>query len=87
MKQSGENNKLGAFDEHHAGKEILLDVQRQPGAKIVAAVDQIKDALPAPSGCRRAVDITERTDRTDTIRASVNDVEFELRWRSRWWCS
>ncbi len=58
---------------------IILNVQRQPGANVIQVVDRIqqllpdlRDALPA------AVDVVPLTDRTNTIRASVHDVEFEL---------
>src|ERR1700720_1558209 len=58
---------------------VILNIQRQPGANIIAVVDrvvkllpQLKAALPA------AVQVDILTDRTTTIRASVNDVQFSL---------
>ncbi len=62
------------------GKEgILLVVFKQPGANVIETVDSIKANLPVlrasmPPGVK--VDILD--DRTKTIRASVNDVEFTL---------
>jgi multidrug efflux pump len=58
---------------------VILNIQRQPGANIIAVVDRIKALLPQlrvsiPS----AVDVAVLTDRTTTIRASVKDVQFEL---------
>jgi multidrug efflux pump len=58
---------------------VILNVQRQPGANIIAVVNSIKALLPQlraslPSGIETAI----LTDRTTTIRASVHDVEFEL---------
>jgi len=58
---------------------VIINIQRQPGANIIAVVDRIKALLPQlrisiPS----AVDVTVLTDRTTTIRASVKDVQFEL---------
>ncbi len=58
---------------------VILNIQRQPGANIIAVVDRIKALLPQlrvsiPS----AVDVSVLTDRTITIRASVKDVQFEL---------
>ena len=58
---------------------ILLNVQRQPGANVIAVVDSIKAMLPQiKAGLPAGVDVTVLTDRTNTIRASVTDVEFEL---------
>jgi multidrug efflux pump len=58
---------------------ILVNVQRQPGANIIAVVDSIKTLLPSlTSTLPAAVDVSILTDRTNTIRASVQDVEFEL---------
>ena len=58
---------------------VILNIQRQPGANIIEVVDrvkallpQLKDSLPA------AVSINILTDRTVTIRASVEDVQHEL---------
>ncbi|GAN78393.1 MdtB/MuxB family multidrug efflux RND transporter permease subunit [Acidisphaera rubrifaciens] len=72
-----ENDKLGAWADRTPA--IILNVQRQPGANVIAVVDRIKallprlqDALPA------ALNVAVLTDRTNTIRASVADVEFEL---------
>ena len=75
--QSAENNKLASW--MNATPAILLNVQRQPGANVIAVVDQIRKLLPdIRSSLPANVDITVLTDRTNTIRASVNDVQFEL---------
>ena len=58
---------------------IILNIQRQPGANVIQVVDRIKQLLPGLTGSLpAAVDVTVLTDRTNTIRASVHDVEFEL---------
>jgi multidrug efflux pump len=58
---------------------IILNIQRQPGANVIQVVDRIKKLLPQLSeSLPAAVDVTILTDRTNTIRASVHDVEFEL---------
>src|SRR5580693_1837141 len=58
---------------------IILNVQRQPGANVIQVVDRIKKLLPQLSqSLPAAVNVTILTDRTNTIRASVHDVEFEL---------
>jgi multidrug efflux pump len=58
---------------------VIVNIQRQPGANVIAVVDRInallgvlKNSLPT------SVTVTTLTDRTTTIRASVADVEFEL---------
>ena len=58
---------------------MILNVQRQPGANVIAVVDSIKALLPQlQAALPAAVDVAVLTDRTTTIRASVADVEFEL---------
>jgi multidrug efflux pump len=75
--QSAENNKLSSW--MNSTPAILLNVQRQPGANVIAVVNQIRHILPDIHTSMPAnVDITVLTDRTNTIRASVSDVEFEL---------
>ena len=72
-----ENTKLSSW----AGKApaILINVQRQPGANVIQVVDSIKEMLPQiKAGLPASVDVRTLTDRTETIRASVADVEFEL---------
>ncbi len=72
-----ENDRVAAtYNGHQA---VVLDIQRQPGANIVATVDRIKAELPnlqrsLPSAVRMEI----VTDRTETIRASVKDVEATL---------
>lgn len=58
---------------------IILNIQRQPGANVIAVTDRIKNLLPRiraalPSGIK----ISVLTDRTNTIRASVADAQYEL---------
>ncbi|HEY0181708.1 MAG TPA: efflux RND transporter permease subunit, partial [Rhodopila sp.] len=72
-----ENNRVSA--SYDGTPAVVLDIQRQPGANIVETVEAIREALPQlrraiPSGVRIAV----VTDRTETIRASVRDVQFTL---------
>ncbi len=58
---------------------VILNIQRQPGANIIAVVDRVKSLLPQLSATLpAAVKVSILTDRTTTIRASVADVEFEL---------
>ncbi len=58
---------------------IIVNVQRQPGANIIQVVDRIKTRLPQlQSALPAGISVSVVTDRTNTIRASVKDVEFEL---------
>ncbi|HEK0907166.1 TPA: MdtB/MuxB family multidrug efflux RND transporter permease subunit [Pseudomonas putida] len=72
-----ENERLAAWaNENHA---VLLNIQRQPGANVIEVVDRIKQMLPSitdnlPAG----LDVSVLTDRTQTIRAAVRDVQHEL---------
>ena len=75
--ESAENVKLASW--MNKTPAILLNVQRQPGANVISVVDSIKQMLPQiRAGLPAGVDVTVLTDRTNTIRASVSDVEFEL---------
>ncbi|CAK7029279.1 MAG: Multidrug resistance protein MdtB [Desulfovibrio sp.] len=72
-----ENTRLRAW----AGNKqaILINVQRQPGANVIAVADRVKELLPQlRATLPSAVTVEILTDRTATIRASVNDVEKEL---------
>jgi multidrug efflux pump len=58
---------------------IIVNIQRQPGANIISVVDTINKLMPKlKQTLPPAVDVTVLTDRTNTIRASVADVKFEL---------
>ncbi|MGB8474185.1 MAG: efflux RND transporter permease subunit [Candidatus Acidiferrum sp.] len=58
---------------------VILNIQRQPGANIISVVDHVKALLPQLSASLPAsVKIQILTDRTTTIRASVQDVQFTL---------
>jgi multidrug efflux pump len=58
---------------------VLLDIQRQPGANIINTVDRVKALLPKlASSLPPGMHITIFSDRTETIRASVDDVQFTL---------
>jgi multidrug efflux pump len=75
--EGAENSKLGAWMNRTPA--VILNVQRQPGANVIAVVDSIKALLPRlQSTLPAAIMVTPLTDRTVTIRASVADVQFEL---------
>ncbi len=72
-----ENNRQAAWMNETPA--VIVNIQRQPGANIIQVVDRIKKLLPVlKSNLPAAVQVDVLTDRTTTIRASVQDVEFEL---------
>jgi multidrug efflux pump len=74
---SAENNRLGAWADETPS--IILNVQRQPGANVIATVDAIKKQLPElQAGLPASLDVRVLSDRTTGIRASVKHVEIEL---------
>ncbi|ATQ76212.1 multidrug transporter subunit MdtC [Massilia violaceinigra] len=74
---SAENVKLGAWANMKPA--IILNVQRQPGANVIATVDAIKARLPElQASLPGALRLDVLSDRTTGIRASVTHVELEL---------
>ena len=72
-----ENARLAAWA--NATPAIIVNVQRQPGTNVIEVVDRVKQLLPQlQASLPSAVDVTLLTDRTNTIRSSVRDVQFEL---------
>jgi multidrug efflux pump len=58
---------------------VIVNIQRQPGANIIGVVDEVNRLLPQlRSSLPASVRLDVLTDRTNTIRASVKDVQFEL---------
>ncbi len=63
----------------NAEPAVIMNVQRQPGANIIQVVDRISALLPRlRNTIPSAINVTPLSDRTVTVRASVEDVEFEL---------
>ncbi|HEV2989178.1 MAG TPA: efflux RND transporter permease subunit, partial [Candidatus Angelobacter sp.] len=74
---STENLKQAAW--MNLSPAVIVNIQRQPGANIISVVDRIKAVLPVLQGALpSSVKVSVLTDRTETIRASVKDVQFEL---------
>jgi multidrug efflux pump len=72
-----ENDRTGGW--YQGTPAVIIDIQRQPGANVIEVVRQIRAEIPKvqraiPAG----VKLTVVSDRTVTIRASVNDVQFTL---------
>ena len=74
---SAENVRLAAWANDKAA--VILNIQRQPGANVLEVVDDIKKLLPElQASLPSSVQVSQLTDRTVTIRASIHDVQFEL---------
>ncbi|MBD9657690.1 MULTISPECIES: MdtB/MuxB family multidrug efflux RND transporter permease subunit [unclassified Pseudomonas] len=72
-----ENQRLAAWANRNSA--VLVNVQRQPGANVIDVVDRIQTLLPnLTQGLPASVEVTVLTDRTQTIRAAVRDVQHEL---------
>jgi len=72
-----ENGRLKAW--MNTTPALIVNIQRQPGANVIQVVDSIKKILPSLSeSLPAAISVKPLTDRTITIRASVEDVESEL---------
>jgi multidrug efflux pump len=75
--QGAENVQQAAWANRNPA--VIVNIQRQPGANIIAVVDRVKKLLPQLQAALPAsVKVDVLTDRTTTIRASVADVQFEL---------
>ncbi|MRT41639.1 MdtB/MuxB family multidrug efflux RND transporter permease subunit [Enterobacteriaceae bacterium RIT702] len=77
IEQGPENSFQSAWANNSPA--IVISVQRQPGANVIQVVDSIKAQLPKlqaalPDGVKMSI----LSDRTQTIRASISDVQFEL---------
>jgi multidrug efflux pump len=74
---SAENVKQAAWMNDTPA--VIVNIQRQPGSNVIEVVNRIKELLPQLQGALPpAVKVTVLTDRTTTIRGSVEDVQFEL---------
>jgi multidrug efflux pump len=72
-----ENNNQAAWMDHTPA--VILNIQRQPGANTISVVKSIKNILPQlETNLPASIKVTQMTDLTVPIEASVSDVEFEL---------
>ena len=72
-----ENVNLAAWRDQTPA--VIVNIQRQPGANVIEVVNRIKTIIPQlRSSLPGSVDVVLLTDRTTTIRESVNDVQFEM---------
>jgi HAE1 family hydrophobic/amphiphilic exporter-1 len=74
---AGENELISGW--YNTQRAIILAIQRQPGANVIETVDRVKAMLPVlQASIPPAIKVSIIADRTDTIRASVSDVQFTL---------
>ncbi len=72
-----ENNQLAAWKNETPA--VIMNIQRQPGSNVIQVVDRIRDLLPRlTSTLPRAVDVSILSDRTISIRASIQEAKIEL---------
>ena len=72
-----ENDQLAGWANDQ--RAIILNVQRQPGANVIQVADRVKALLPQlQSSLPQGIDVKILSDRTETVRASVEDVERTL---------
>ncbi|MEO4046496.1 MdtB/MuxB family multidrug efflux RND transporter permease subunit [Pseudomonas sp. CAU 1711] len=77
VEDGAENERLAAWADRN--ETVLLSIQRQPGANVIEVVDRIHRLLPQITAALPAsLEVQVLTDRTQTIRAAVRDVQFEL---------
>ena len=77
VKMGSQNNQIASWVNDTPA--VLIDIQRQPGANVIQTVNRIRALLPQLRASLPAnVSLRVVTDRTQTIRASVDDVQFEL---------
>jgi hydrophobe/amphiphile efflux-1 (HAE1) family protein len=74
---AGENELIAGW--YNNQRAVYLSIQRQPGANVIETVQRIKAMLPVlQASIPAAVKVNVISDRTQTIRASVADVQFTL---------
>ncbi|MDR3414707.1 MAG: multidrug efflux RND transporter permease subunit [Nevskia sp.] len=77
VEDGAENQRQAAW--RNRDRAVILSIQRQPGANIIEVVDRVQALLPSlRASLPSAIAIEVLADRTQTIRASVNDVQFEM---------
>ncbi|KQN64683.1 efflux RND transporter permease subunit [Erwinia sp. Leaf53] len=77
IEQAAENVYQSAWANNSPA--IVISVQRQPGANVISVVDSIRAQLPTlQAALPDGVKVSILSDRTQTIRASIRDVQFEL---------
>ena len=77
IEDGAENRQLAAWSGRTPA--VLVNIQRQPGANVIAVVDQVRTLLPQlQASLPKGVDVVVLSDRTESIRASIRGVQHEL---------
>ncbi|GKX58189.1 MdtB/MuxB family multidrug efflux RND transporter permease subunit [Leminorella grimontii] len=77
VEDGAENAQLAAWANQK--RAIIINIQRQPGANVITTADEIRSLLPQlTNSLPNAVNVQILTDRTITIRSSIDDVQLEL---------
>jgi len=77
IEDGAENRQLAAWSG--TTPAVLINIQRQPGANVIAVVDQVRALLPQlQASLPKGVDVAVLSDRTESIRASIRGVQHEL---------
>jgi multidrug efflux pump len=77
LRDDAENIRLAAWSGEVPA--VIVNIQRQPGANVIEVVDRIQKIIPQlRASLPSSVEVALLSDRTTTIRASVQDVQFEL---------
>jgi len=77
IEDGAENRQLAAWSG--TTPAVLINIQRQPGANVIAVVDQVRALLPQlKASLPKGVDVAVLSDRTESIRASIRGVQHEL---------
>ncbi|KMJ91424.1 multidrug transporter [Achromobacter xylosoxidans] len=77
VEDGAEDRYLAAWVDRQPA--VLVNIQRQPGANVIAVADQVKALLPQlTASLPAAVQVRVLTDRTESIRASARGVQWEL---------
>ncbi|HVR63621.1 MAG TPA: multidrug efflux RND transporter permease subunit [Polyangia bacterium] len=72
-----ENSELAGWAGAH--RAVIINVQRQPGANLIEVAERVKALIPQlAASLPRGIDVRVLSDRTETVRASVDDVKFTL---------
>ncbi|MEG6545900.1 multidrug efflux RND transporter permease subunit [Acinetobacter bereziniae] len=75
--EGSEDRYMAAWADSQSA--ILVNIQRQPNANVIQVADQIKQVLPElQKNLPENVKIRVLTDRTESIRSSIRDVQKEL---------
>ncbi len=72
-----ENSEVAGWAGGH--RAVIVNVQRQPGANLIEVAERVKALVPQlAASLPKGIDVHVLTDRTETVRASVDDVQFTL---------